>query len=257
MDPLFYDSHIHLVDEYYANFLTQILTSMRELRIKACSVTMDISTSRRAIDLFRDANRDVVYNFVGIHPEFAQIEEFSEFEDLVAQNRNLIDGIGEIGLDHSYDTSENYIYSKQLDIFKKMLNIAEEIERPVSIHSRGTLDEILDLIPSYDHLVVCLHWFDGTEKQLQRSMDMGLFVSYGPLIAYSRNKKKLLGLADRNKILIETDGPVRYSGCFKNVTSLPTNMLITILNIMSHELKMTFEEAMYLVSTNSHMFFNG
>jgi Tat protein secretion system quality control protein TatD with DNase activity len=79
LDPLFYDSHIHLVDEYYANFLTQILTSMRELRIKACSVTMDISTSRRARDWFRDANRDVVYTFVGIHPKFAQIEVFSEF----------------------------------------------------------------------------------------------------------------------------------------------------------------------------------
>jgi len=228
---------------------------MRELRIKGCSVTIDVSTSRRAIDMFSEANRDVVFNFVGIHPEFAQTEEFSEFEDLVAQNRNFIDGIGEIGLDHSYDTSKDYNYSKQVDIFQKMLNLAEEIEKPVSIHSRGTLDEILNLIPSYDNLDACLHWFDGTEKQLQRSMDMGLYVSYGPLIAYSRNKKKLLSLADRNKILIETDGPVRYSGCFRS--SLPTNMLITILNIMSNELKMTFEEAMCIVSTNSHMFFNG
>jgi TatD DNase family protein len=175
LDPLFYDSHIHLVDEYYANFLTQILTSMRELRIKGCSVTIDVSTSRRAIDMFSEANRDVVFNFVGIHPEFAQTEEFSEFEDLVAQNRNFIDGIGEIGLDHSYDTSNDYNYSKQVDIFQKMLNLAEEIEKPVSIHSRGTLDEILNLIPSYDNLDACLHWFDGTEKQLQRSMDMGLY----------------------------------------------------------------------------------
>ena len=124
MDPLFYDSHIHLVDEYYANFLTQILTSMRELRIKGCSVTMDISTSRRAIDMFSEANRDVVFNFVGIHPEFAQIEEFSEFEDLVAQNRNFIDGIGEIGLDHSYDTSKDYNYSKQVDIFQENVELS-------------------------------------------------------------------------------------------------------------------------------------
>jgi len=257
LDPLFYDSHIHLVDEHYANFLTHILTSMRALRIKACSVTMDVSTSRRAIDLFRYENRDVVFNFVGIHPECAHIQVYSEFEELVSQNRNFIDGIGEIGLDHSYDTSKDYIYSKQVDIFQKMLNIAEEIDKPVSIHSRGTLDDILDLLPSYAHLVACLHWFDGTEKQLQRSMDMGLFVSYGPLIAYSQNKKKLLGLADRDRILTETDGPVRYSSCFKNVTSLPTNMLITMLNIISHELKMTFEESMSLVATNSRVFFNG
>ena len=257
MDPLFYDSHIHLVDDHYANFLPQILTSMRELRIKACSVTTDTSTSRKALDLFRDTNRDVVFNFVGIHPEFAQSEEFSEFENLITQNRNFIDGIGEIGLDHSYDTSKNYAYSKQVDIFQKMLRIAEEIEKPVSIHSRGTLDEILNLIPSYDSLIVCLHWFDGTERDLQKSMDRGLYVSFGPPVVYSRNKKKLLNLADRNRILIETDGPVRYSGCFNNVTSLPTNMLTTILDTMSHELKMTFEESMCLVSTNSNMFFNG
>ncbi len=256
MEPLFYDSHIHLVDEQYSNFLPHIITSMRELRIGACSVTIDISTSRRAINLFGNANQDLVYNFVGIHPECGSTKDYSEFEELVAQNRNSIDGIGEIGLDRSYTASNDNIYSKQVDIFQKMLEIAEEIDKPVSIHSRGTLDEVLNLLHSYSHLDVCLHWFDGTEQQLQRAMDMGLFVSYGPLIVYSQRKKKLLRLADRNRILTETDGPVRYSSCFKNVTSLPTTMLVSMLNAISHELKMTFEESTNLVATNSRVFFN-
>jgi TatD DNase family protein len=250
---MFYDSHIHLVDYQYSNILPYLLTSMKALYIKACSVTVDVLTSNRALNLF-ESNRDVVRNFVGIHPEFASPANSSAFDHIVSQNHELIDGIGEIGLDPAYCESQNN-YSEQIDVFRHMLDIATELEKPVSVHSRGSLDEILDILSIYNHLKICLHWFDGTERQLERSMEMGLYVSYGPSVVYSKKKKKLMKLTDSKRLLIETDGPVKYPACFEYVMPLPTSMLASIINTISQELKIPFQESSGQISSNSNNFF--
>ena len=141
-DISFYDSHIHLSDTEYSDILSYLLESMNALNIKACSVTVDIGTSIRALKLFQ-SQREIIRNFVGIHPQFANRTESSVFEEIVSQNHEIIDGIGEIGLDSKYCDGQND-YSVQRKVFEQMLDIASVIKKPVSIHSRGSLDEILD-----------------------------------------------------------------------------------------------------------------
>lgn len=252
-DISFYDSHIHLSDTEYSDILSYLLESMNALNIKACSVTVDIGTSIRALKLFH-SQRDIVRNFVGIHPQFANITESSVFEEIVSQNQEIIDGIGEIGLDSKYCDAHND-YSVQRKVFEQMLDIASEIEKPVSIHSRGSLDEILDILSGYDGLKVCLHWFDGNEKQLLRSMEMGLYVSYGPSVVYSMRKRKLLKLTNLSRLLTETDGPVKYPACFEYVTAMPTSMLASIVYAISQVHKISFRDTSAKIFCNSIDFF--
>ena len=80
---------------------------------------------------------------------------------------------------------------------------------------------------------------------------MKLYVSYGPPVVYSKRKKKLLRLTDAEKILIETDGPVKYYACFEDVTSFPTSMLPSVINSISQELAISFEETSALIERNS------
>jgi len=54
MNYTLYDSHIHLTDTAYDNILSQIFITLRGMRIKACSVTVNISTSLKAIRLFEE-----------------------------------------------------------------------------------------------------------------------------------------------------------------------------------------------------------
>ena len=104
------------------------------------------------------------------------------------RNRTIIDGIGEIGLDRSYVESKNICYERQKEIFCSMLALAEKTKKPVSVHSRRSLDDILEMFKTYNLGNVLLHWFDGNSKQLTRAMDMGLYVSYGPPLVYSDSK---------------------------------------------------------------------
>ena len=84
---------------------------------------------------------------------------------MIKENQSKISGIGEIGLDRTYITSEDE-WETQKQIFSNQLSFAEKFQKPVSIHSRNTLDDIFDILSSFKIQIVLLHWFDGSKKQL-------------------------------------------------------------------------------------------
>jgi TatD DNase family protein len=256
MSSPLYDSHIHLTDSEYDNFLSSILITLREMNMKACSVTVNISTSLKAIKLFEEKDiHSFVYNFIGIHPQFVG-ENISRFEEIVTSNLHNINGIGEIGLDPTYYDQKENTKMSQIQVFNKMLTIAETYDKPISIHSRNSLDEILSVLSTYNLKKACLHWFDGTPQQLEKSLDLGLYISYGPSIVYSKKKQGLLKLTSEKRLLVETDGPVRYPSCFKNVITLPTSTLMSVVRSISEILCLFPKNAIDILEKNSMLFFD-
>jgi TatD DNase family protein len=251
-----YDSHIHLTDTEYDNFLPSILVTLKGMSIKACSVTVNTSTSLKALRLFGEKDvHNAVYNFLGIHPQYAE-ENISQFEEMVSSNIHNIDGIGEIGLDPTYYNQDKNTKVMQDQVFTKMLTIAETYDKPISVHSRQSLDEVLNVLSTFNLKKACLHWFDGSPQQLEKSLDMGLYISYGPPLIYSKKKQSLLKLTDQAKLLIETDGPVRYPSCLKNVITLPTSVLMSVVRSMSEVLCLTPKNVAEKLEKNSILFFD-
>ena len=135
-----------------------------------------------------------------------------------------------------------------------MLALAESSRKPVSIHSRKSLDDILEILPSYNLEGALLHWFAGSKKQLAKAADLALYVSFGPVLVYSDEKKVLLSKAPRERILVETDGPVAYSHCFGNLPASPTSFLVSVVTEAARVLGVTFDEAAQLFERNSLSF---
>ncbi|MGE5822309.1 MAG: TatD family hydrolase [Nitrososphaerota archaeon] len=253
---MLYDSHIHLTDTEYDNFLPSILVTLKGMSIKACSVTVNTSTSLKALRLFGEKEvHNIVYNFLGIHPQYAE-ENISQFEEMVSSNIHNIDGIGEIGLDPTYYNQDKNTKVMQDHVFTKMLTIAETYDKPISVHSRQSLGEVLNVLSTFNLKKACLHWFDGSPQQLEKSLDMGLYISYGPPLIYSKKKQSLLKLTDQGKLLIETDGPVRYPLCLKNVITLPTSALMSVVRSMSEVLYLTPKNVAEKLEKNSILFFD-
>jgi TatD DNase family protein len=249
---LLFDAHIHLTDSEYSGYVGHIISSLRAMKLVACSVTVDVETTMKSFQLF-DSCRDVVRQFVGIHPEAAAREDLDKFKDIFKANIKSVDGVGEIGLDGTY----NVPYERQKQVFHAMLALAESEKKPVSIHSRKALDDVLEILPSYRIKGVLLHWFVGSKKQLAKSMDMGLYVSYGPALVYLEDKKVLLKNTDRSRFLVETDGPVRYSRCFENLPAVSSAFLVSVIASSARTLGMTYEEAASLLQQNSEVYLSG
>jgi len=169
-----------------------------------------------------------------------------------SENNKKISGIGEIGLDRTYTNSDEE-FLKQEQVFRTQLSYAEKFRKPVSIHSRKTLDEIFKILPSYNIPTTLLHWFDGSKKQLQQAMDLDYYVSFGPVTVYSKDKQVLLSKANKDKILVETDGPVRFSRCFENKTA-QIDFIPSIVFCASKVLHVNYDELCDVIEQNSKRF---
>ncbi|MGQ0639094.1 MAG: TatD family hydrolase [Nitrososphaerota archaeon] len=240
------DAHIHLSDEEYSQDMPSILTSMEKMKIRACCVSMDLQSSEKTLELGQKSR--LVLPFVGMHPEKAA-DDLEPVVKLIEKNSKQISGIGEIGLDKTYVSNQDE-FKKQETVFRTLLSIAEKLHKPVSIHSRATLDEILAILPSYSISAILLHWFAGSKKQLKAAMELGYYVSYGPSMIYAQDKQVLLSETNRDRILVETDGPVRFSRCFGlkagQITFLPS-----VVFCASKILHKTYDDISYEIEQNS------
>lgn len=245
----YFDSHIHLSDPEYASDMELILRQMEFLKIKACCVSMNYDNSIRTLELAKKS--DLILPFIGIHPECAN-EELENISKLIEDNHDHISGIGEIGLDLTY-VNKNEDAVKQNHVFETLLSFAEKFNKPVSIHSRKSLDDVFEIMTSYNTKHALLHWFDGSKKQLQKSMDMGFFVSYGPVMIYANDKQTLLSKTDESQILVETDGPVRFSRCF-DMKSGQISFIPSVIFCASKILGKSFNEMASLLESNSNSF---
>lgn len=241
-----FDSHIHLSDSEFEKDIPLIIKNMEKLRIKACCVSMDNSNSIQTLNLATKS--ELVLPFIGIHPEKFK-DNLENMIALIEQNKDKISGIGEIGLDRKYVKSEKE-YSSQKQVFETLLSLAEKHKKPVSIHSRKTLDDVFEILSSYSLKSVLLHWFEGNKKQLQQAMDMKFYVSYGPLMLYASDKQILLSKTDQDKFLVETDGPVRFSKCFgfkpAQITFIPS-----VIFCASKVLRKSYDELSTILEKNS------
>ncbi|MEE8133263.1 MAG: TatD family hydrolase [Nitrososphaerales archaeon] len=247
------DAHIHLTDEEFVGLLQPAVNMLRFLNIKAVSVSMDMITTTKNMEL-ASSYGDVVIPFVGIHPCSAN-ENTEEFVDFVSKNADKIAGIGEIGLDRKYGSGNPDGYRRQKDVFEHMLALAERFGKPTSIHSRGSVDDVLDVLKSYKLKGNLLHWFAGSKKQVKMATDMGCYLSYGPVLVYSEDKRSLLRDTLKELLLVETDGPVRYGRCFEDKAALPS-FLPSVVFVLAKTLAIDYNDACNILAQNSQQYLN-
>ena len=246
-----YDSHIHLSDPEYQEDLQYILNATELLKFKACCVSMDFETSLSTMSISKKSQN--ILPFIGTHPEMID-KDATKVLDMIKQKNKEIIGIGEIGLDKTYVNSDKD-WLKQKKVFSEQLSLAEKFKKPVSIHSRKTLDEIFEILTSFNIKSVLLHWFDGSKNQLKKAMDLGFYTSYGPVLLYAGDKQVLLSKTDYDKILVETDGPVKFSHCF-NYKTTQIHFLPSVVFSASKILNIPYNELLSKLEDNSQKFLN-
>jgi TatD DNase family protein len=143
-----------------------------------------------------------VFGVVGIDPEHIEDHEgIQELKGFVEGNKNII-GIGEIGLDIKAAKSEEH-YEKEKELFEKQLEIAEELDVPIVIHSRGALDDVLEMLKDFK-LRAMFHFFEGDENDVEKIKNYIISI---PPVETSKRRRALqrIGL---ESIVLETDSPI-------------------------------------------------
>lgn len=148
---------------------------------------------------------------LGLHPQIAheRLGELDLFERLIQE----VEYIGEIGLDRT-KLYEKY-YDEQLYAFRRIVELlANNGGKPMSIHSRNAVDDVIDVLESYPNAGhPILHWFSGSMKQLERSIQLGCWFSVGPKMLVTEKGRNIIKKIPLDRILLETDGPFTRQKC--------------------------------------------
>jgi TatD DNase family protein len=205
------DAHIHLSDPEYAGHIEELVVDARNADVVALvSNAMDYATSVEALKI-AELHPDLVHVALGIHPWNVNVLKPNELEATVTliseqYEKGRVIAIGEIGLDCKYEA----IWDKQLAVFDRMLRIAEKLNLPVIIHSRGTSAFIVDMLPSYNLKRVLLHWFSHPMSALNQAIEHGYYITEGPPAVYSNGIREVISNTPLTNLLTETDGPVLF-----------------------------------------------
>lgn len=245
------DIHIHLVDKYYDDYLDYLKAYLKLSDSIFISVSTDIKSSLNNINLSKEFPGKVI-PFVGIHPQMAEYVDLDNYISKLESMNDYIYGIGEIGLERRMDS--NQILSEiQKKVFITQLNVAEKINKPVTLHTRGALKETLDTLTTFNLKNVLLHWFTCDNDELKIVSDRGYYTSFGPAMISSKRKKQIIQSLPKERILVETDGPVRFGGCFEGKTTMPTFIYSVIFSLTS-TLDMSFDDVVSLLFRNSQKY---
>lgn len=142
----------------------------------------------------------------------------------IKENKEKIIAIGEVGIDFK----ENLEKEKQINNFKKFIKLAEEINKPLIVHSRGACNEVLDLLKGIKVKVI-LHYFNANSTTVKKALDLGFYFSVPTVLSTNKNMKKLVKIVPLDKILTETDAP--YLSPIKDQKNVPENVKYTINEI--------------------------
>ena len=241
------DTHCHL-DEYLYKDIDKVIKHMGENIMIAAGV--DAKSSMHVLELIKD--NSAIYGVIGFHPE--EIDNYNDtflaFLEENLKNPKIV-GIGEIGLDYHY-TKETR--EKQIEVFKKQLDLASKYKKTVVIHSRDSLEDTLEVIKDYPNLKMVLHCYSYSLQVAQQLLKYNIQFGIGGVVTF-KNSKKLKEVVKElplDRILLETDSPYLTPEPHRGEENEPYNItyvadeISAIKNISKEEvLKATMENAIH------------
>ena len=211
------DSHAHLNFPDYERDRKDVIKRAKEGKVR---IIINIGSGegvegiKKSLEIAR--SYDFIYSTVGIHPHEAGSVDFQEILPFFSDDKKIV-AVGECGLDFYKNYSPK---EKQIEVFKRQIEIAVNKGLPVVIHSRNAMDEIMKILNASDVWKngVLFHCFSGDEGVLKEILEMGGYISFAGNITY-RNPDEIRNLIQKipdERILLETDcpflSPVPYRG---------------------------------------------
>jgi len=205
--PLF-DAHCHLQDPKLMEQLPGVAERARSAGVGgfACCATEEADWP--AVARLAAEQPEIVPAF-GIHPWYMGACA-PGWQDRLRERLAAVPsaGVGEIGLDHAIRERNDEL---QMRVFFEQLNVAVELERPVSLHCRQAWGAMLDTLTRIGRSLpgFVVHSYSGAVDHVEPLAGLGARFSFSGTITRSRNHRghAAARAVPLDRLLIETDSP--------------------------------------------------
>ncbi|AKT40863.1 TatD family hydrolase [Chondromyces crocatus] len=204
------DSHCHLDPGYFKEGPEAVIERANAAgvsRFVVIGVGEDLAPAHFAIDLA--ARRPDVHATVGLHPHDAT----RSTDELLAEIRVLaarpeVVAVGEIGLDYHYMHSPR---DQQQRVFRDLIRIAREVQKPIVVHTREAADDTLALLEEERASEVggIIHCFSEDRPFAERALALDFDLSFSGIVTFRSATaiQEVAAWAPADRILVETDSP--------------------------------------------------
>ncbi len=200
------DTHSHLFLEEFDKDRGEAIKRAIEKGVKHIVLpNVDCSTAKSLIDICQEFP-DNCFPAMGLHPssvkanykdELAIIEQYFDKHKFYA--------IGETGIDLYWDKT---YFEEQKIVFKRQIELSIHYELPIIIHSRNSINEIIDVLNPYSGLKGIFHCFPGDSEQAKKVIDMGFMLGIGGVVTYKNSEmQEVVRNTELKHLVLETDAP--------------------------------------------------
>ena len=228
---MIFDTHIHLNDKkIYENLDFYIQDALNRGVKKFLCVGYDLESSKIAIEIANKYHE--VYASIGIIPT-----EYKQYNDDSINNlRKLMDksnkivAIGEIGLDYYWEKEES-VRTLQKKIFIEQIELANELNLPISIHCRDAYKDTLDILKEHTCIKKgIMHCFSGSLESAKEFIKLGYLIAFGGVLTFKNSikTKEVLQNIDLKDVVFETDAPYLAPTPFRGKINIPSYIVETV-----------------------------
>jgi TatD DNase family protein len=204
------DSHAHLLHLRDGLTPEKALQEARDAGVEAViNIGDDATDNRPGIEL---AERiPGLRSTVGRHPHSAgePISNTERRELLQMASHPSVVGIGEIGLDYHWTDYHKVTPKAQSAVFRQMLSLAQEVSKPVVLHTRDAFPDQLAVLDEFPGIEGVFHCFSGNSAIAAEALARGFYISFAATVTYP-NAHGVIGAASiipLDRMLVETDAP--------------------------------------------------
>ncbi|MGL5520582.1 MAG: TatD family hydrolase [Cetobacterium sp.] len=198
------DTHCHLDNEKFDEDRSEVIERIKENLEFCVNIGYDLASSKKSLELAKEY--DFIYAVIGVHPiDIAEYTEEVEKElEILGKNPKVV-AIGEIGLDYHWMTEPKEV---QQERFKRQLELAERLNKPVVIHTRDAMEDTVNILKEYPNITGVIHCYPGSLETAKQLVDR-FYLGIGGTLTFKNSKKAVEVVKDipLDRIVIETDCP--------------------------------------------------
>ncbi|MEC7871694.1 MAG: TatD family hydrolase [Candidatus Neomarinimicrobiota bacterium] len=233
------DAHCHLYYDELASDIDNVIQRAIDAGVsRFVCVGTNVEDSKKCLSITE--NNDDIFASSGVHPHDSkdtaegytdEIYELMEYESMIA--------IGEIGLDYYRNLSEPETQKK---VFKELMEVAQDLDKPVIIHNRDADADTLEIIGEYPNVQGVAHCFSSTIETAQAFLEMGYYISFSGNITYKNSHlPEIVKSIPLDRIVVETDSPYLSPEPERGKPNEPSRIIHT-LSKLSEIYGLSFEE---------------
>lgn len=224
---LLIDVHSHLDHSLLMGRIDEIVQRAKHAGLKHI-ITNGINPETNRICLELSKKYDIIKCGMGIYPRDAlkkeveagdypiKLQDFDIDEEIefIKKNKNSIVAISEVGLDFVNGESK-----QQIQDFQKMINLSEELNKPIVIHSRKAEAKCIEMLESSRNKKIIMHCFSGRKALVNRIVDNGWFLTIPTIVVRSFQFQENVKIVPITQLFCETDSP--YLSPYKEKVNEP------------------------------------